>query len=200
MPRPCIYSVTVFISWKDFFSASTRRFPISLVICNRIFVARLWYGFCPFTCICRPWIVLSSAGRMAHLKYAKSMLPFVRGLSGVMGSIRGIVTLGDLIFVCGLGRFAYVYRGKRQVCKVYLKQKLTAILPLQSADVATDDGKQLLSVPRRKDRCAGILSLIFLIVVPDDDQLFLFPIFSFTLSPFLHKFTLQSSFVFRRPI
>ncbi|EER06001.1 conserved hypothetical protein [Perkinsus marinus ATCC 50983] len=59
-----------------------------------------------------------------------------------MGSIRGIVTLGDLIFVCGLGRFAYVYRGKRQVCKVYLKQKLTAILPLQSADVATDDDDQ----------------------------------------------------------
>ncbi|KAF4696976.1 hypothetical protein FOZ60_013327 [Perkinsus olseni] len=79
------------------------------------------------------------AGRIAHLKYAKSMLPFVRGFSGIMGSIRGIVTLGDLIFVCGLGRFAYVYRGKQQVCKVYLKQKLTAILPLSSADDAAED-------------------------------------------------------------
>ncbi|KAF4665611.1 hypothetical protein FOZ61_010724 [Perkinsus olseni] len=79
------------------------------------------------------------AGRIAHLKYAKSMLPFVRGFSGIMGSIRGIVTLGDLIFVCGLGRFAYVYRGKQQVCKVYLKQKLTAILPLSCADDAAED-------------------------------------------------------------
>ncbi|KAF4655135.1 hypothetical protein FOL47_009562 [Perkinsus chesapeaki] len=81
------------------------------------------------------------AGRLAHLKYAKSMMPFVRGFSGMMGSIRGIVTLGDLIYVCGLGRFAYVYRGRRQVCKVYLKQKLTAILPLNSTTTEEEEGE-----------------------------------------------------------
>jgi len=62
---------------------------------------------------------------------------------GIMGSIRSVSIhpSGSYVAAAGLGRFAYVYnRSKRQTHKVFLKQKLTAILLSNEAGPGGSDG------------------------------------------------------------
>jgi len=71
-------------------------------------------------------------GRKSHLKLAARTLPFKRGYRGITGSIRAVDVhaTGEALVAVGLGRFAYIFetRKRRMVSKVYLKQKLCAVL------------------------------------------------------------------------
>merc|ERR1712194_892972 len=71
-------------------------------------------------------------GRKSHAIFANKQMPMGRGYKGMMGSIRGLNVHpgGHAIAAVGLGRFAYVFETKRKamVSKVYLKQKLNAVL------------------------------------------------------------------------
>lgn len=73
-----------------------------------------------------------SPGRKSHLLWAAKQIPFKRGYSGIMGSIRGVDVhcSGNALVAVGLGRFAYVFetKNKRMISKVYLKQKLCSVL------------------------------------------------------------------------
>jgi len=74
-------------------------------------------------------------GRKKHLAWALKQMPFRRGYKGVMGSIRAVDvhSSGEALTAVGLGRFAYMFETRKRsraslVGKVYLKQKLTAVL------------------------------------------------------------------------
>lgn len=71
-------------------------------------------------------------GRKSHSKWAARQMPFKRGYKGITGSIRAmdVHATGETLVAVGLGRFAYVFetRKRRMVSKVYLKQKLCAVL------------------------------------------------------------------------
>jgi hypothetical protein len=71
-------------------------------------------------------------GKKSHLKLADKSMPFKRGYSGIMGSIRAVDVhrSGDVLAAVGLGRFAYVFdvRKRVMISKVFLKQKLCSVL------------------------------------------------------------------------
>jgi len=71
-------------------------------------------------------------GREFHRAFARRQLKHFRNYRGIMGSIRAIDTHcdGDALVAVGLGRSAYVFSTRKKLMteKVYLKQKLGAVL------------------------------------------------------------------------
>ena len=70
-----------------------------------------------------------------HTDFCRKLMPMSCGFKGVMGSVRAIAVTASTVYVVSAGRFAYSFdiktRGKKME-KVFLKQKLTACLAIES--------------------------------------------------------------------
>jgi hypothetical protein len=78
-------------------------------------------------------------GTAAHRDFCRKLIPMQYCLSGIMGSVRDIAVTDSKIFVVSAGRYAYCFdiksKGKK-FDKMFMKQKLTYCLPIESAVVA----------------------------------------------------------------
>jgi hypothetical protein len=77
-------------------------------------------------------------GTKAHLEFCRKLVPLRLSFSGIMGAIRSIAVTDDTVYVATAGRYAYAFdlvsKGKK-FHKIFMKQKLTCCLPIESAVV-----------------------------------------------------------------
>ena len=87
-------------------------------------------------------------GTKAHLEFCRKLFPMRFSLPGIMGAIRSIAVTETTVYVATAGRYAYAFdiksKGKK-FHKVFMKQKLTCCLPIDSSilnEGKEDDGEE----------------------------------------------------------